>query len=67
MSEWISVKTALPEKHQSVLAVDGDGNICQQEYYDNDFYDPYFGQTMTGGLGDVTHWQPLPPAPKEHI
>lgn len=64
--QWVSVKERLPKFDDPVLAVwDGDVIMATvnsevgnwQEYPDGDF-----------AIGDeVTHWLPLPPAPKEMV
>lgn len=59
--KWISVKDRLPEYTPMVLAMCTDG-------YELAYYGMY-GQGWTNTLGtehlNVTHWQPLPEAPKE--
>lgn len=51
-SEWISVDDRLPDNHTKCLAVTESGDYYTT-YYHNGFYTPY-----------VTHWMPLPEAPK---
>jgi hypothetical protein len=61
MSEWISVKDRLPETEQYVLAYH---NSC----YPRERVD-FFSETSKRWMmsaGDVTHWMPLPEAPKEN-
>jgi len=60
---WISVKDRLPEKNSELLllmCVDG---------YELGYYERYTGYGWTNVLGtdclNVTHWMPLPEAPKE--
>lgn len=65
-SEWISVKDRLPEKNGVVLVCTEDDYVCSAGY--SNYGKPTFLiDSMYGGdeLDDVTHWMPLPPAPKE--
>jgi len=59
--QWISVKDRLPDKSPMVLAMCTDG-------YELAYYGMY-GGGWTNTLGtehlNVTHWHPLPAAPKE--
>ena len=55
--QWISVKERLPEKGEQVFVVYS-GKYCKDvhlSYYENGW----------SSLVDVTHWMPLPEAPKE--
>lgn len=60
--KWISVKERLPEVEANVLAYIGYGCIvvCWLTY------DGYWqGPARIFDKGEVTHWMPLPAAPKE--
>lgn len=73
MSKWISVKDSLPEiKDDSVLAYFAENGGMDMVHIKD-----YFGD-VTGGIVDgvqtytkmylhigITHWMPLPEAPKE--
>ena len=58
--EWISVKDKLPDTENEVLTCRGHKNLIQVELYwgDGDWSDD------TCDSIDVTHWMPLPEAPK---
>lgn len=76
MSEWISVKDALPKNQVTVLIVkelkSGQRNIglgyCIPEYKIHDYttgedrVEPYWG---CGGNNHVIYWMELPKMPKE--
>lgn len=81
MSEWISVKDALPDSGRVLAAYlepfFGDFvyefGVC---YYDNpdDYKNPENGQGWMFWVSDkkvigggVTHWMPLPAAPKDKL
>lgn len=57
-SEWISVDERLPKNFDAVLAVTKNGNpfVCR--------YDHGFERWAVSGRVNVTHWMPLPEAPK---
>lgn len=64
MSEWISVEDRLPERDSEV--------ICRSNKEGNRIFIGYLGYRsgawMEDGsmhIGEVTHWMPLPPPPKE--
>ena len=59
-SQWISVEDELPKNKELVFITDG-------EYTDTGFYEYTFDewQPCEKWLGDITHWMPLPEAPKE--
>lgn len=60
-SGWISVKENLPEKQGFVIAAKRNGLVLGMYYNDdNEFKSCEIDQT-----NQVTHWQPLPEAPKE--
>lgn len=78
MSEWISIEERLPEQSGEILCY-ADGQIFNAYYddaIDDDFqigrWNQYFNPDTLGWEGDyweaydaVTHWMPLPEAPKE--
>ena len=57
---WISVEDELPKNKELVFITDG-------EYTDTGFYEYTFDewQPCEKWLGDITHWMPLPQAPKK--
>lgn len=77
MAEWINVKDRLPDKNGRYLCFDGmymhiyrfATNFSELDQYDFDGitgsgfceYDREWGYTE---ISDVTHWMPLPEAPK---
>jgi uncharacterized protein DUF551 len=63
MSEWISVKDRLPEFETSVLVAILDTTTLN--YFQ--IVSRYWKSEIWGGLSRdqvVTHWMPLPPAPR---
>lgn len=64
--KWISVEEKLPDAMPGnysldVLVTDGDSiAICQ--YFNGDGCDSMWGYS---GIGEITHWMPLPEKPKE--
>lgn len=59
---WISVKDRLPEKNGDYLIYNTDG-IVWPYWYDKEYKEWY---DSSGYLTEsVTHWMPLPEAPKE--
>lgn len=65
--KWISVKDRFPPNTNDVLVFDDRGRMSVSCY----FYSDHGGMMVWEqrddqiGLGDVTHWMPLPPPPKE--
>ena len=67
MGEWISVKDALPEHDEKVIAYYGFGTcnlrfVGVLDYYAHD-PEPHWQHESTGL--SVTHWMPIPDPPKE--
>lgn len=63
--QWISVEDRLPETLQSVLCVLKNDAVFQLTYGElSGFFDPIYGKQVSNN-NPVTHWQPLPSAPKE--
>jgi len=73
--EWISVKEKVPKKYQRVLVTDGK-EICLHykqsfiNWEDEKGHDLYCSCPENHDRcdfreGDITHWMPLPPLPKE--
>ena len=66
-SEWISVKDRLPERGQAVLCYRGDfrGDMMNTYVYlgSGNWEDDY-GYRGTAEHEGITHWMPLPKAPK---
>lgn len=63
--EWIKVTDKLPEKGVDVL-ICGGGYVRIMERMD--WVEPYGWTDLEGppmDADEVTHWQPLPPAPEE--
>lgn len=72
MTEWISVKDRLPEESWSsiytvtVLAID-----CKDEWPFLSVYVPKYNswhehdEAPEGKIRTITHWMPIPEAPKE--
>lgn len=59
-SEWISVDERLPEKLTHVIVHDEDGTVGEAFYLSGD----RFEWVTSEELAFVTHWMPLPEAPK---
>lgn len=60
---WIPVTERLPEEFENVLVANKRG-----KHYDIDkgwWNGSYFDRCAKSGYHSVTHWMPLPPAPKE--
>ena len=57
-SEWISVKDRLPDEQGHFLIVNEEGKIITA------FYTPRFGWFSGVRVRNITHWMPLPEAPK---
>lgn len=65
MAEWISVKNALPEPGERVLATNG---IVVGEGYVGSKWLRYYGVDWQVAFEEpVTHWIPLPEPPKEDV
>jgi hypothetical protein len=72
MNEWISVQERLPPQDVCVLINFYDGrdkvkmNFVQCGYrIGQQWFEPKDGQEIKEKRGFVTHWMPLPEAPKE--
>lgn len=64
--KWSSVTQRLPKAKpgytsKPVLVTDGDCMAIAQ-WFNSESYEPYWTYT---GIGNITHWQPLPKMPKE--
>ena len=64
--KWNSVTQRLPKAKpgytsKPVLVTDGDC-MAIAELFNSESCEPYWSYT---GIGDITHWQPLPKMPKE--
>lgn len=74
MSEWISVKDRLPEFQASVLIFTGKSyRVCSLSssgwslsgsFHEVDYPDDDWDWDLTF-IANVTHWMPLPEAPKD--
>lgn len=66
MQEWISVSKRLPEEMEWVLCtgVDNEVHILRYDYIMDD-WDIHNRPNSCHGKGFVTHWMPMPEAPKE--
>ena len=62
MSEWISVKTRLPDEGQKVLAVGKLGGMGVVRFTDSSDC-PCWINTMGSQTMNPTHWMPLPEPP----
>ena len=71
VQEWISVNDRLPEEGEYVLCVlkgfnyGGKIQVCKFVPADEFKDKPYF-EHFRNGFPSVTHWMPLPQAPKEN-
>ena len=59
---WISVEERLPEVESSYLTYTDKGSIIIDSFC---IYPEHGTKFWVGGNGRVTHWMPLPEAPKE--
>ena len=57
VQEWISVKDRLPEQGEEAICINADGNMMIGKY-------TKWGWMFPCYFEDLTHWMPLPPAPK---
>lgn len=78
VSKWISVDDP-PKKGGRYLILFEDGHCCDAEFDEDIDFDSQFGEWVAiyhpetlgylysewRGYQEVTHWMPLPPAPKE--
>jgi hypothetical protein len=69
--QWISVKDRLPEINQQFIAFVENKEVCNCCRYQNRSSDnspSFYASTKTGllicGLESISHWMPLPAAPK---
>ena len=60
VNEWISVKDRLPEYENQVLTYRGESGISVERMFPGAMWD--FDYDI---IDAVTHWMPLPEAPKE--
>jgi hypothetical protein len=72
MNEWISVKVALPSRGRHVLTWCEANETAMVQYrsHDDEIEDwNWFIPLISGcsGIGNVSHWMPLPEPPKENI
>ena len=61
MSEWISVKDRLPAIYLNVLIYDTIDNYISNSLLNEN--NQWIG--CKSNIDDITHWMPLPEAPKE--
>ena len=62
---WIKCEDRLPEDKQKVLAITDYGMMCTMQYRNKEFFRIVSCRRCDSmGLGGLTHWQPLPAAPK---
>jgi len=71
-AKWISVKDRLPEINKGFIGFAENKEVCNCYRYPDHSKDGrpiFYAQTKTGllicGLESISHWQPLPAAPKE--
>lgn len=62
---WISVKDRLPDNHFLIIAFDKNYGVHPCFYGKDGFGKFKFFYDETTILHNVTHWMPLPDAPKE--
>ena len=60
MNEWVSVKDRLPNEGSYLVFLDN-GFICRAFFNKENIW----VDVMSSKLLNVTHWMPLPEAPKE--
>lgn len=58
---WRKCSEEMPERFVDVLVVDGDGWHFISHVYD----ETVRFRLVSPDMGEITHWQPLPPAPTE--
>lgn len=63
--EWISVEDRLPERSGDYLTYHEHGN-CGVIYYNADIklWNVYYSDDVRNAIRSITHWMPLPEAPK---
>lgn len=66
LPKWIPVTERLPfaesgNVSEKVLVTDGQ-DVAIAEWFNFEMCEPFWSYT---GMGDITHWQPLPAPPKE--
>ena len=64
VQKWISVDDRLPEKGQEVLVFDESENWTGFAWLRPDETWTTLGFDFPFGLGEVTHWMPIPQSPK---
>lgn len=57
--EWISVNDRLPETGKDVIVCHKNGHVALNAYLDRRWW-------YLDDRNKITHWMPLPPAPKEN-
>ncbi|MBS1903483.1 MAG: DUF551 domain-containing protein [Bacteroidetes bacterium] len=64
--KWISVEERLPKEERWCIVLRGKNGVSSAVYIDDSIRNCVFysGRTKLLGYLDVTHWMPLPPAPK---
>ena len=63
--EWINVNDRLPSNTNDVLVINDDGRMAVSCYFlAKDIY-VWERRDDQIGLGNVTHWMPLPQPPKD--
>ena len=66
-NEWISVKDRLPPRYKKILVVNGHGYVTISAFVKE--LDGKWTWLSESGkynhINDITHWMPLPEAPKE--
>ena len=72
MNNWINVKDRLPDNHETILTAAYSHereiySVSPASYWDNKFYDCCGDEKLVDGCyWEITHWMPLPDAPKEN-
>lgn len=62
--KWVSVEERLPEAHHSVLCYCPQNNCTYTAVWNGKAW-IHFGASIEPVFYPVTHWMPLPEAPKE--
>lgn len=59
---WINTSERMPRAHESVLGVDGQGDVSEVRHFVNDIWS--YADSNRQVDGPITYWMPLPELPK---